>query len=93
MRKEAEVVLGKDDNAAWRYVQENRQKVIGQYKENMRVIREIEKARYGENSFFWLCEQGLFREPRYEGDYVDLDSGEDEENDGDSGDMAMSDAE
>ena len=60
----------------------------------MRIIREIKKARYGENSFFWLCEQGLFREPRYEGDYVDLDSGKDKEdnngNDNDRGDMAIS---
>ena len=96
VRREAEIVLGEDNDAAWRYLRENRRKVIGQYKENMRVIREIEKARYGENSFFRLCEQGLFREPRYEGDYVNLDSGEGEQNNGnndDSGDMAMSDAE
>ena len=60
------------------------------------VIREIEKARYGENSFFRLCEQGLFREPRYEGDYVNQeDSNDDDNNDNDDGDdesggMAMS---
>jgi hypothetical protein len=102
VRREAEIVLGENDDAARVYVQESRQKMIQKYKENMRLIREIEKARYGENSFFRLCEQGLFREPQYEGDYIDRkedssdDDGDDNgDNDGDdeSDGMAMSDDE
>ena len=35
----------------------------------MSIIRDIEKAAYGKNSYFRLLEYGLYREPQNEGDY------------------------
>lgn len=66
---EAAVVLGNDDSAAWEFVNSCRQRMIRQYKFNMGIIRDIEKAAYGKNSYFRLLECGLYREPQFEGDY------------------------
>ena len=40
----------------------------------MNLVRDIEKVRYGENSYFHLIENGLFKEPQFEGDYSRITS-------------------
>ena len=62
-----------DDLAAYSFVNNSQLKVLSQYKVNMRVIRDLEKTHYGKRSYYYLCEHGLFQEPRWEGDYVNED--------------------
>ena len=69
VRIEASRVLGIDDKAAWNFVDMCRARMTRQYKHNMTIVRELEKAHYGINSYFHLVEQGLFQEPQFEGDY------------------------
>lgn len=43
---------------------------------NMCAIRDIEKARFGTNSYLYLVESRLYSEPRFEGGYADTDAGD-----------------
>ena len=67
MRQEAELVLGKDNEAAWEFVDKCRKKMKVAYKRNMIAIAREEKAAFGRNSYFRLVERGLYREPKHEG--------------------------
>ena len=69
MQYEAAIVLRNDDSAAWDFVDFCRRRLIRKYKYNMSIIRDIEKAAFGKNSYFRLLECGLYREPQFEGDY------------------------
>ena len=66
---EAGIVLGKDDAAAWDFVNTCRHKMKRMYKHNMTITRDVEKARYGKDSYFRLVENRLFVTPKFEGDY------------------------
>ena len=46
-----------------------RHKMKRMYKHNMTIIRDVEKARYGKDSYFRLVENSLFVTPKFEGDY------------------------
>ena len=43
-------------------------------KYNVDILKSLEKATYGRNNYFWLVENGLYTEPRYEGNYSGEDS-------------------
>ena len=69
MEHEASIVLENDDAAGWKFVKACRHRMKHTYKHNMSIIRDVEKARYGKDSFFGLVENGLFVTPKFEGDY------------------------
>ena len=51
---EASIVLGRDDETAWKFVKDCGRKITHLYKHNMTVIREIEKDSFGKKSYFRL---------------------------------------
>ena len=91
VRKEVNVLFGKDEEAAWNFVHACRRNLLHQYKFNMKIIRELEIKHYGKNSYYYLVENGLYHEPEKEGDYpsilpddiddIDETSGRDEDRD------------
>ena len=69
VQMEMGIVLGGDSAHAWEFIDLCRRRAIRKYKYNADIIKSLEKATYGRNSYFRLVENGLYREPRYEGDY------------------------
>ena len=67
----ASIVLGGDDETAWKFVKECCRRMTRLYKHNMTVIREVEKDSFRKNSYLCLLENGLYKEPQFEGDYND----------------------
>ena len=70
VKREAGLVLGKDDEAAWNFIHQCRQKMKTAYKRNMTIIAEEEKAAFGRNNCFRLVERSLYQEPKFEGDFT-----------------------
>ena len=66
---ETGIVLGNDNAAAWDFVNTCRHKMKRMYKHNKTIIRDVEKARFGKDSYFRLVENGLFVTAKFEGDY------------------------
>ena len=60
MEHKASIVLGNNDAAAWEFEKACRHRMKSTYKHNMTIIRDVEKARYGKDSYFHLVENGLF---------------------------------
>ena len=65
----ASIVLGNDDAAAWEFVKACRHRMKRTYKDNMIIIRDVDKTRYGKDSYFRLVENSLFVTPKFECDY------------------------
>ena len=78
----AGIVLGNDDAAAWDFVNTCRHKMKCMYKHNMTIIQDVEKARYGKDSYFRLVENGLFVTPKFKCDYSGQAPLSDAEDDG-----------
>ena len=66
---EASIVLGGDDETAWKFVKDCCQRMTRLYKHNMTVIREVEKDSFGKHSYFRLVENSVYKEPQFERDY------------------------
>ena len=66
---EASIVLEEDDTAAWEFVNSCRRRMARLYKNNMSIIRSVEKSSFGKNSYYRLVENGLFKTPEFKGDY------------------------
>ena len=69
VRREAAIVLGNDEEASWDFVNMCRACICNAYKQNMLLIRELEKAYYSNDSYFHLVGTGQYHEPQHEGDY------------------------
>ncbi|KAF8453402.1 hypothetical protein BDZ91DRAFT_808010 [Kalaharituber pfeilii] len=65
---EADLVLGENENDAWDFVNSCRHRMIRAYKQNMKIIRELETYHYGKNSYYYLVDKGLYKEPISEED-------------------------
>lgn len=61
-----DILLGSDDRASWRFVQDCRVRLKAAYKENMVFVRQLERQAYGEHSFYNLVDSGKYKEPTYE---------------------------
>ena len=51
VRKDVNILFGKDEKAAWNFVNACRKNLLRQYKFNMQIIRELEIKYYG----CWIC--------------------------------------
>ena len=63
------------------------------YKYNMSIIWSVEKSSFGKNSYYRLVENGLFKMPEFEGDYIGqapYSNTEDEDDNGATGDNDVS---
>ena len=90
VKLEAELALGKNDKAAWHFVNKCRKKMTLAYKRNMKIIAEEEKAAFGRNSYFRLVARGLYQEPKCEGDFTAADISTSSDEDSMSADNACS---
>ena len=81
VKLEAELVLGKNDKAAWHFVNKWRKKMKLVYKRNLKIIAEEEKAGFGRNIYFCLIERGVYQERKYEADFTvaDISASSDED--------------
>lgn len=50
VRKDVNILFGKDEKAAWNFVNACRKNLLRQYKFNMQIIRELEIKYYGKNT-------------------------------------------
>jgi len=56
--KEAAMVLGTDDKAAWTYVNSVRKAIIDSWSKHFNLVKEAEKAAFGQKSYFGFIESG-----------------------------------
>lgn len=79
---EAAIVLGEDDAAAWEFINSCRRRMAHLYKHNVNIIQSIKKDSFRKNSYFRRVENGIYREPQFEGDYSNQAPSSDPEDEG-----------
>ena len=73
VQQEVTILLGDDEQASWTFVDKCRNQMAETYKSNMMIIRDFEMTHYGDNSYYWLVENGRYSPPQFEGDYTGLE--------------------